>query len=238
MPSHVRCRALVALLLLPLARPASLPAQAAGTSAGGPYVETVGTAESRVVPDRATLTLTVETKGAGAGAAASANAALQSAVLDTLAKLGLRAPEVSTQRFNVAPNYEAGPQGRSQEGYLARNSVIVRISDLTRIGPIIDAALARGATGVGNLEFTSSAADSVTRVATRLAVTKARAQAEAMAAALGGELGPLLHATTAANEVRFAIAAASSRLGNTPITPAEVVIAASVLTRWQFVARR
>jgi uncharacterized protein YggE len=191
------------------------------------------------VPDRATLTLSVETKGAGAAAAASANAALQSAILDTLAKLGFRTPEVSTQRFNVAPNYEVGTQGRSQDGYLARNSVIVRINDLTRIGPVIDAALARGATGVGNLEFTSSAADSATRVATRLAVTKARAQAEAMAAALGGELGSLRHATTAANEVRFvAMAASSSRMGNTPITPAEVVISASVLTRWHFVARR
>ena len=238
MPSRIRRYASAAVLLLPLARPTLLSAQAPGSSADTRYVETLGTAESRIVPDRATLTLSVETRGAGAAAAASANARLQGAVLDTLAKLGFRAPEVSTQRFNVAPNYEAGPQGRTQDGYLARNSVIVRMSDLTRIGPVIDAALARGATGVGNLEFASSAADSVTRVATRLAAEKARAQAEAIASALGGELGPRLHATTAANEVRFAAAAAGSRLGSTPITPAEVVIAASVLTRWQFVPRR
>jgi uncharacterized protein YggE len=238
MPSRIRYHVFVAALLLLHARPTRLSAQASGTNADARYVETIGLAESRVVPDRATLTLSVETRGAGAAAAASANAALQGAVLDTLAKLGFRAPEVSTQRFNVAPNYDVGPQGRTQDGYLARNSVIVRISDLARIGPIIDAALARGATGVSNLEFASSAADSVMRVATRLAVVKARAQAEAMASALGGELGPLLHATTAANEARFAIAAASGRIGNTPITPAEVVITASVLTRWQFVARR
>jgi uncharacterized protein YggE len=74
-----------------------------------------------------------------------------------------------------------------------------------------------------------------------MAIEKARAQAEAMAAALGGELGPVLHATTAGNEVRYVAAASAMipmNMTGTPVSPAEVVVTASVLTRWAFIGRR
>ncbi len=205
-----------------------------------PYVESVGTAESRAVPDRAMVTLSVETTGTSAATVAATNARLQRQVLDTLAKLGFQAPNVSTRSFNVAPNWTFGPQGRRQAGYVARNAVLVRVTDLARIGAIIDAALARGATGVGELEFASGASDSASRVAVREATAKARAEAEAMAGALGGALGGLLQVSTSPEQQGFRRAAygTGGQLENTPITPTDIVVSATVVARWEYLPKR
>jgi uncharacterized protein YggE len=229
-----------ALALAALGRPSA--AQTGDARPAGPFVETFGFGEVRVVPDRATLSLSVETKGTSAALAAGANARIQRAVLDTLAALGLRAPDVSTQSFNVAPSYEASVGGRRPSGYVARNAVIVRFTDLTRIAAAIDAALDRGATGVGMLAFTSSASDSATRSATRAAVQKARADAESIAAAMGGELGPLVQVTNAPGDSRAimlrGVSGGVSSAMATQITPGDVSVSAAVVARWQFVPRR
>jgi uncharacterized protein len=239
---HRRLPALVACAFALVALAPSLDAQTVeAATASGPFVETVGSGEARVVPDRATLILSVETKGASAALVAGGNARIQRAVLDTLAALGFRAPDVSTQSFNVAPDYEPTPQGRRPAGYVARNAVIVRFTDLARIGAVIDAALARGATGVGALSFASSASDSASRVATRAAVRKARADAEAIADAMGGALGPLVQVSNAEGAGR-AIALRGVTAGSynamTSVTPTDVVVSAAVLARWQFLPRR
>lgn len=231
---------LAVLALLCALTPAAARAQ--GTASPPvPFIESVGTAESRAVPDRATLTLSVETRGALASGVAKDNARIQRQVLDTLANLGLRAPNVSTRSFNVGPDWEMGPQGRRTRGYVARNAVVVRVTDLTQIGTIIDAGLARGATGVGNLEFASGVSDSSMRAAVREATAKARAEAESMASALGGSLGPLVQASTLPDVrsfPRMGAAGNAMRLENTPITPTDIVVTATVVTRWQFVGGR
>ena len=229
-----------ALLAATSAAPAVTHAQATTAAPAIPFIESVGSAESRAVPDRAMVTLSVETTGATASGVATTNARVQRQVLDTLAKLGFQAPNVSTRSFNVAPNWDVGPQGRRQAGYIARNAVVVRVTDLARIGAIIDAALARGATGVGNLDFASGAADSAGRVAVREATAKAREEAAAMASALGGSLGGLLQASTMPDQRAFGrmAYAGSMRMENTPITPTDIVVSATVVTRWQFVPGR
>src|SRR3954465_2816099 len=71
-----------------------------------PDVETVGTGERRIVPDKATVLLIVQSK-ASTAAAENARAAL--AVRDTLRQLGLN---VSTGTYNVGPDYEPRPVPR------------------------------------------------------------------------------------------------------------------------------
>jgi len=238
MPIHHRTLALGLTLLF-----AATSVAAQGTTAppGVAFIESTGSAESRAAPDRATVTLSVQTRGLSAASVAATNARIQQRVLDTLASLGFRSPNVSTRSFNVAPNWDFGPQGRRQSGYVAHNAVMVRVTDLSRIGAIIDAALARGATGVDELAFASGAADSAERVAVREATAKARAEAEAMASALGGSLGPLLSASTmpdARGFPRIAAAGGMARMENTPITPTDIVVMAMVVARWQFVPGR
>lgn len=205
-----------------------------------PLLETSGQGQVRVAPDRATVTLWLETRGQTAALTAAANARVQQRVLDTLVALGLRAPEVASVGFNVFPAEPSAGASVRDHGYVARNAVSVRLDDLSRIGKVIDAALARGASSVADVAFTSTRQDSLARVALGLAAADARRQAEALAAALGGRAGELVDATTQGSEILgYGQGAEGRRLDGLPataITPSDVVVPASVVTRWRFVS--
>jgi uncharacterized protein len=242
-------RRMLAALVLALVTVMPLPGQAVSDSRGGerdrvPDIETVGTAERRVAPDRATVFLAVESKASSAAVAASANARAVQSVLDTLRRTGLDST-VTTASYNVGPNYEPMPREAPQRvGYVARTVLRVKLTRLDQVGRVIDAGLAKGATGVQNVWFESSTAEELRRGALADAALAARRDAEALARALGGSLGPLLSTSTAgANDPRRINVAYGSAGGEvamrtmSQITPSEIVIAAAVITRWQFVPR-
>jgi uncharacterized protein YggE len=204
-----------------------------------PRVETSGHAEVRIVPDKATVVLSVQTKEQTAAKAASANARIQQRVLDTLRTLGLAGRQLSTVNYNVSPNYDQTPQGPRQNGYIATNSLRVEVAQISRIGTVIDASLARGATNVENVEFSSTHTDSARAAALTQAVAQARADADALARALGGKLGTLMEVSTGMPNVQplmmqrgFAAKASSDA---TELSPGDIVVPADVTVRWRFV---
>ena len=237
MSMHPAYTAVLALIVSSAAHAAG--AQVSPPVTGPPQLETSGTGESRVAPDRATITLAVETKGASAAAVAAANARTQERVLDTLRALGLSGENVSTARYSVAPNYEGDPRGgRRQIGYIARNSVRVRLAQLDRIGAVIDAALARGANNVQGVEFEAMNPDAARQTALAQAAQRARADAEALARSMGGRLGPLLQMGTRGFDMpmsRSMMLEERALGGGTAITPSDIRIVVSVFARWQFV---
>jgi uncharacterized protein len=173
-----------------------LQAQAPSEPAQGrmPQIVTNATEEVEITPDRALMSFTVETRGKTAAAAGAENARIQAAVLDTLRKLGIAAPQMRTQGLTINPEYEYPKDGvrPTVVGYQARNTVQVEVRQLARAGGLIDAGLASGATGVGGLRFFASSTEAARREALRNAVTRARADAEAIASAAGGTLGSVL----------------------------------------------
>jgi uncharacterized protein len=224
-------------LALSLGAGGSAGAQTSSTG-GPPQIEVLGRGESRVQPDRATVTISVETQGSSAATVAAENARIQARVLDTLRALGFGEPQVTTLRFNVSPNWVWEGDQRRNEGYIARNAVRVRVGDLQRIGPVIDAALARGATGVSNVEFASNDEEGARHRALTQAVENAREEAAVLARALGGSLGPLLDISTSPDPSyimgRLASGYASNVAENTQITPSEIVVEVIVSARWRF----
>jgi hypothetical protein len=209
-----------------------------------PQVQTGGRAESRVAPDRATITIGVESRAATAAAAGADNAKRQRAILDTLRALGLSGDMLSTQNYSVSPEMQYPPNGGQPRvtGYQVTNSVRAQVRRLDDVARIIDASLAKGANEISSLEFYSSKADSVRRVALGQAVADARADAEALARAAGGSLGPLIELSTSPSETRpFAIAGSMQRMAAaapTPIEPGQATITVTVSARWAFVGPR
>jgi uncharacterized protein YggE len=108
------------------------------------------------------------------------------------------------------------------------------------VGRLIDAALSKGANEISGLQFFSSRADSVRRVALANAVVQAKGEAEALAKAAGGTLGMLLELSTATSairpmfEPRMAVAKAGA---STPVEPGEQTFSVSVTGKWSFVSR-
>jgi uncharacterized protein YggE len=74
---------------------------------------------------------------------------------------------------------------RVSRGYVARNTVDVRVDDITRVGEVLEIAVGSGATSVGGIRFDLKDRAKLERDALRLAVADARAKAEAAAAGAG-----------------------------------------------------
>lgn len=234
-------------MLAPMDR--DLDAQQASTTTTPHYIEATGVGERRVAPDRATVMINVTSKAANAATAAAENARVQTRVLDTLRAIGLGAA-ATTASYNVGPNYEEVPVPRGapqMRGYAARASIRVRVGDLREVGRVIDASLAKGATGVDGVFFETSTENEARRAATAEAAAAARADAEALARALGGSLGAMLSATTSFSGMdprrmmmmsRTASNGWAGGAASTQIAPSEIVITAGTTVRWEFIPGR
>ena len=219
------------------------PTHAQAPSAPVPQIIATGTGESSVAPDRATIFIGVQTRATTVSPAANENARRQRAIVDTLRALGLGSDQLATQNYSVSPEMQYLPnQSPKVTGYIVRNTIRASLRRIEDVGKAIDAALAKGANDISSLQFTSSKADSVRRVALAEAVADARADAEAIARAAGGSLGQLLEATTSASprpvpEVAFSRAQIAGA-APTPIEPGEQMISVTVTARWAFVPGR
>jgi uncharacterized protein YggE len=143
----------------------------------------------QVQPDTASLTVSVVSQARRALEAQQDNANKSDAVVRTLKTAAGAGAEVKTSGYSLQPIrvYKEG-QPPTITGYEARNSVTVILSDLTKIGPLIDATAQAGANDVNGISFTlrkdRPARDQALAEATREAVSKARVIAQA----LGGRI--------------------------------------------------
>lgn len=208
-------------------------------------IVTSGSGEAQISPDRATISIGVQTRALTAATAGADNARRQKAILDTLRALGLTSEQLSTVNYNVSPEMQYSPNGTTPPkitGYTVSNTVRVDVRRLDDVGKVIDAALAKGANEISSLQFFSSKADSVRRVALASAVVSARADAEALAKAAGGSLGALLELSSTESPIRGPQPILMSRMADakvaTPIETGQQTFSASVTARWLFVPNR
>lgn len=233
---------LSAFVLVALATPASR-AEGQHAEQAVPQVITIGRGEVDIKPDRAQLVLGVETRASTAAAAAADNSRRQRAVLDTLQRLGIAPDQLQTANLQVNPEMVYPGQGQPPKvsGYVARNSVRVEILKLEQAGILVDAALAKGATGIMGLQFYSSRAAEARREALAKAVQAARLDAEAMVKAAGYQLGALLEISGGApsdGPIMLSMDMArgakmlSASAEPTPVNPGELKISETVTVRW------
>lgn len=144
-------------------------------------------------PDTAILTISVVTQAKRAIDAQQQNAAQSDAVVRTLKSAAGSGAEVKTTGYSLQPQrvYREN-QPPTITGYEARNTVVVTIGDLTKVGDVIDAAALSGANDVGGIAFTlrkdRPARDEALALATREAISKA----QVIAQALGGRVVRIL----------------------------------------------
>lgn len=142
-------------------------------------------------PDCVTVQIGVEAE-AGQAAEAQAKASQSMAsVITALRALGVADRDLATLWISLGPRYEDRPDGGAPHliGYQATQTLRVRSSDHGRTGPLIDAAVAGGASQIQGISLSiedRAAAEAQARAA---AVADARARAETIAEAAGMRLG-------------------------------------------------
>lgn len=140
-------------------------------------------------PDTAILTISVVTQARAALDAQQQNANKSDAVVRALRSAVGAGAEIKTSGYSLQPQrvYKEN-QPPTITGYEARNSVTVTLSDLTKVGAVIDAASQAGANDVTGISFTlrkdRPARDQALAEATREALSKA----QVIAGALGGRV--------------------------------------------------
>jgi uncharacterized protein YggE len=106
-------------------------------------------------------------------------------VQDKLRAAGIPADAIRTVGYDLQQEWDFVNDRRVSRGYVARNSIEVRVDAIDRVGELLELAVGTGATSVGGLRFDLKDRDMLEREALRLAVADARARADAAAAGAG-----------------------------------------------------
>jgi uncharacterized protein len=144
-------------------------------------------------PDTAILVISVVTQAKQALDAQQQNATRSDALVRALKAASGAGAEVKTSGYNLQPQrvYKEG-QPPSITGYEARNSVTVTMSDLTKIGTVIDAAGQAGANDMGGISFTLRKDRPARDMALKEATSEALSKAQVIAQALGGRVSRIV----------------------------------------------
>ena len=181
-------RLIVALLLL---TPALATAQQT-TVREEPLVVTSGEGIVQAVPDRAWITITAESRGSNPREAQRRNAELMTPVQEKLRAAGVPADAIRTIGYDLQQEWDYVKDRRVSRGYVARNTIDVRVDAIDRVGELLEIAVGTGATSVGGIRFDLKDRAKLEREALRLAVSDARAKADAAAAGAGRSIDRIL----------------------------------------------
>jgi uncharacterized protein len=146
-----------------------------------------GDARVTAKPDRAQIDLGVVTRAPSSQSAAADNSRQFDAVLTAARAAAGPGAVLKTINYSLTPSYQFHSNGAEPTltGYTATNVVRVTLDDLTKVGPVIDAATKAGANEVQGIQFTLRDEDAAKAQALKEAVHRARAKADVLADALG-----------------------------------------------------
>ena len=157
-----------------------------------PSVVTHGQAVVTARPDRAFVTIAAESRSRQSREAQKLNATAMTAVLRKLEDEDVPKDAIRTIGYELRPEFDYANGRQTFRTYVARNTVEVRLDDIDRVGVVIDAAGAGGATTITGIRFDLRNRASLERDALKQAVADARGRAEAAAAGAGASIDRII----------------------------------------------
>lgn len=222
-------RHLIALLLL------AVPVLAFGQQPPAESVViTTGEGVVLAVPDRAWITISAESRATTAREAQRRNVDAMRPVQDALRAAKVPADAIRTAGYDLQQEWDFVKDKRVSRGYVARNTIDVRVDDVTRVGELLELAVGTGATSVSGLRFDLRDRGRLEREALRMAVSEARMKAEAAAAGAGRTIDRILRVEeqgASAPPVPMVMArqlAVSADAGAPPILAGQIEVRAAV----------
>ncbi|WP_238370274.1 SIMPL domain-containing protein [Heliomarina baculiformis] len=192
-----------------------------------------GEGEVTAAPDMATITLGVTHRADEAKAAMDTTSDNVAAILERLATLGVAESDMQTRNLTLNPVWSDNGRTDLEQnvitGFVASNTIYVRVRDLESLGPLLDAVIEDGANDFNGLQFSMQNPDPLMDEARKAAVKDAMAKAVLYADAAGIELGQVRSITEqGGGRPMMMEMAASARKGGVPIAAGEVTVSSSV----------
>lgn len=213
----------------------SVAAQSGETQTNGntnPTVTVSASASVEAAPDLAVVRVAIEATADSAEEARASVATDAERMRAALRDAGVPDENVSTEAFNVYPEYDYSGESRELVGYRAVHAYRVDVAP-DRAGEVVDVAVGNGASSVYGVSFTLSdeARQDLREEALTRAVENARADAETVARASDASLGDVRSISTSNGGGDGPIPYAESRAADgasTVVEPGNVRVSASV----------
>ena len=181
-------------------------------------------------PDMAVISLGVAKEARMAkDAMADANREV-STILQTLRDEGVDERDVQTSSVSLSPRWDHSGQNRQPRvvGYVASNTLSVRVRDLSELGGLLDKVLASGANQMNGLSFSVADPGPLQSEARTLAVKNAMSKAKTLAEAAGLALGPVQIISEGGGGIPQPMMRAESFAADMPIASGEVDVRVTV----------
>jgi hypothetical protein len=205
------------------------PQQARGQEGDGPArsITASGLGSITTVPDRAHFSFGVQAQSRTASQALEAANGQLNRVVAAVRSAGVAQADIQTEQISLSPR--TSEDGVQIVGYTAISSVSVRVRNLDRAGPVVDAAVGAGANQVYGPSLTRSDQDAVYLRALKAAYADAHAKAQALAEASGVTLGAMTSTVEGGGaSVPMPLAAGRAEDAKATIEPGTQEIQASV----------
>ncbi len=205
----------------------------AQSPADPPQVIVTGEGSVKATPDQAWVSVGVDSRAKSSKDAQQQNAAAMTAVQQKIAALGIAKDAIKTTAIDLQLEFDYANGKQTPRGYVARNTIEVRVDDISRVGDVLDAVVGSGATMIHGLRFDVKQRDQLAATALQAAVKNGLAKAQAVAAgssravdrvlrieelSSGGEPVPMLR--------QYSMAARAEQ--STPVAAGEIEIRALV----------
>ena len=211
-----------------------------------PVLVVSGNASVMAVPDQAIVRLGIARQAASAQAAQQqANVAAQE-ILNAVEKAGVPPNQIQTARLVLTPIYAPrNPDSRDAPrivAYNATNTISVRLENLSIVGTVIDAGLRAGSNQIEGVGFALRNDLPSRQQALKQAVEEARSKAQTMAEALRVNLLEVLEVSEGGvsfvDRVEPVFAARAAVAAETPVSPGQIEVRASVTIRYRISAKQ
>jgi uncharacterized protein YggE len=204
---------------------------AAAQSVEPPQLIVTGEGIVKATPDQAWISVGAESRSKISKDAQQRNAEAMSAVLQKISAFGIGKDAIKTTAIDLQMEFDYANGKQTPRGYVARNTVEIRVDDLAKLGDVLDAVVSSGATMIHGLRFDVKDREQVEATALQSAVKNAASKAQAVAVGAnraidrilkieemsgGGEPVPMMR--------QYAMAKADS----TPVAAGEIEIRAQV----------
>ncbi len=203
-----------------------------------PVLVVTGNADVLAVPDEAVVRLGILRQAPVAQTAQDQANAVAQEILAAIAKVGIPGKDIHTERLVLSPVYNSRSADQRIASYNATNTVSIRLDNLALTGSVIDAGLKAGANQLDGVQFRLRNELPSREEALKEAVQEARGKAQAMADALHVSLAEVIEASEGGVSVSPRIesmvsARAAAQVVETPVSPGQLEIHASVTIRYR-----
>lgn len=135
----------------------------------------------KATPDQAWISIGAESRSKLSKDAQQRNAEAMTAVMQKIAAFGIMKDAIKTTAIDLQMEFDYANGKQTPRGYVARNTVEVRVDELPKLGDVLDAVVNSGATNLHGVRFDVKQRDQLEAAALQMAVKNASAKAQAIA---------------------------------------------------------